>query len=113
MNRSGLGELEQLVLLAVLRLGNDAYGVTIRREIRARTGRSVAPGTIYPTLDRLERKELVRSWTGEPTAQRGGRSRRHFALEHAGLRALQESWQGIASLAEGLETVLDPEPGQP
>ena len=78
--RDTLGGLEEVVLLAVMRLGNESYGVTIRREIEERTGRDVSLGAIYPTLDRLEDKGLVTSWMGEPTGERGGRSRRHFQL---------------------------------
>jgi PadR family transcriptional regulator, regulatory protein PadR len=106
--RTGLGELEQLLLLALARLGEDAYGAAVRREIQARTGRSISPGTIYPTLDRLERKGCVRSWAGEPTAERGGRSRRHYALTPTGLAELRKSWGEVAALAKGLEGLLDP-----
>jgi DNA-binding PadR family transcriptional regulator len=106
--RTNLGELEQLVLLALLRLGEGAYGVTIRQEIRERAGRSITPGTIYPTLDRLERKGYVRSWLGEPTAERGGRSRRHYTLKPAGLREVRRAWKQIAALTDGMETLLDP-----
>lgn len=106
--RTGLGELEQLVLLALARLGDGAYGAGVRREIHARTGRSVSPGTIYPTLDRLERKGCVRSWSGEPTAERGGRSRRHYALMPAGLAELRKAWGEMAALAKGIEGLLDP-----
>ena len=104
--RSFLGEFEQVVLLAVLRLGPDAYGVTIRREIEACTGRAVSLGSIYPTLNRLEAKGLVRSQIGEPTATRGGRSKRHFALESEGLVALRQSRQMMQSLWSGFERDL-------
>jgi DNA-binding PadR family transcriptional regulator len=97
-----LGEFEQLVLLAIVHLGAEAYGVTIRREIEARTGRSVAVGALYTALDRLERRGLVRSSTSEPTPQRGGRSKRHLTLRPAGAAALERSrktmermWAGI------------------
>jgi PadR family transcriptional regulator, regulatory protein PadR len=105
--RTGLGELEQLVLLALARLGDGAYGAAVRREIRERTRRSVSPGTIYPTLDRLERKGCVRSWSGEPTSERGGRSRRHYALTPVGLAELRKAWSEMTALAEGLEGLLD------
>ena len=103
-NREYLGEFEQVVLLAVMRLGDDAYGVTIRREIEERTGRTVTLGSIYPTLHRLEAKRLVSSFTGEPTASRGGRSRRHFQLEPGGRAALRRSRDIAAALWAGYET---------
>lgn len=96
-----LGEFEQVVLLALMRLGEGAYGVTIRREIEARTRRSVSLGAIYPTLNRLERKGFVTSWTGQPTATRGGRAKRHFRLEPAGRAALRRSREMLESLWEG------------
>jgi DNA-binding PadR family transcriptional regulator len=102
--REYLGEFEQVVLLAVMRLGPDAYGVTIRKEIEERTGRSVSVGAIYPTLDRLEKKGFVSSYIGEPTPERGGRSKRHFRLETAGLAALERSRNMLDALWEGLET---------
>jgi PadR family transcriptional regulator PadR len=73
-----LGEFEQVVLLAILRLGEDAYGASIRSEIEKCTGRGPTPGAMYTTLDRLESKAMVRSRMGEPTAQRGGRAKRFF-----------------------------------
>jgi PadR family transcriptional regulator len=72
-----LGEFEQLVLIALFRLGPDADGATIRRDIEARTGRELSISAVYVTLERLEDKGLVRSHVGEPTAQRGGRRRKH------------------------------------
>lgn len=95
-----------MVLLALLRLGEHAYGASIRAEILARTGRSITPGAIYPTLDRLEQRGLVISHWGEPTHERGGRSRRHFALTRAGTAELRRAWQQTASLAQGLEAFL-------
>lgn len=102
--REYLGEFEQVVLLAVLRLGPDAYGVTIRKEIEERTGRMVSVGAIYPTLDRLEKKGFVSSYTGDPTPERGGRSKRHFQLEADGLAALERSRNMLDALWEGVET---------
>jgi PadR family transcriptional regulator PadR len=101
--RQKLGEFEQIVLLAVMRLGPDSYGVSIRREIEARTGRKVSLGAIYPTLDRLEAKGFVSSRHGEPTQERGGRSKRHFKLEPAGAAALRRSWETFTALWEGFE----------
>jgi PadR family transcriptional regulator PadR len=97
-----IGEFEHVVLLAVLRLGDDAYGVPIRTEIEKRAGRHVTVGALYSTLDRLEAKGLVHSWFADPTPQRGGRSKRYFRVQPEGLRALEESkamfqrmWKGI------------------
>lgn len=109
--RTGLGELEQLVLLAILRLGESAYGVPIEEEIRVRTGRSLSPGTLYPTLARLEEKGFVRSWMGDPTSERGGRAKRFFAVEAEGLRELRRAWQQFTSLGDGLEGILEGEVG--
>jgi DNA-binding PadR family transcriptional regulator len=86
-----LGEFEQIVLLAIVRLGPDGYGTTIRREIETRTGRSVAIGALYTALERLERKGYVSSWLSDPTPQRGGRSKRYFRLRAAGAAALKRS----------------------
>ena len=105
--RDYLGDFEQVVLLALMRLGDGAYGVTIRQELEQRTGRSVSLGAIYPTLNRLEEKGLVSSFTGEPSATRGGRAKRHFKLESEGLAALRRSKDVLAALWEGHET----EPG--
>ncbi|MGH9794496.1 MAG: PadR family transcriptional regulator [Candidatus Acidiferrales bacterium] len=103
---SNLGEFEQLVLLALVRLRDNAYGVTIRREIEHRAGREVSIAAVYTTLDRLEKKRLVSSWTGEPTAQRGGRSKRFFQLEPAGAEALAASYRSYQGMVAGLERQL-------
>jgi len=97
-----LGEFEQVVLLALMRLGPDAYGATIRREIEARTGRDLAISAVYVTLDRLETKGLVRSRVGEPTPQRGGRRRKHFVLLPAGRRAITQACRAFQVMTEGL-----------
>lgn len=97
-----LGEFEQTVLLAIVHLGDNAYGVTIRREIEERTGRSIAVGALYTALDRLERKGLVRSSTSEPTPQRGGRSKRHFVVRPAGAAALDRSHEMMRRMWAGL-----------
>ena len=101
--KSTLGGLEEVVLLAVMRLGPDSYGISIRDEIESRTGREISLGAIYPTLDRLETKGLLSSRKGEPTGERGGRSRRHFKLEEAGLSALRESRGLIDAMWDGFE----------
>jgi DNA-binding PadR family transcriptional regulator len=104
--RDALGEFEQLLLLAIVRLGDEAYGVTIRREIESRTGREIAIGALYTALDRLERKGFVRSAMSEPTAERGGRSRRHFRIKPAGAAALRQSRERLARMWEGLTADL-------
>ena len=98
-----LGEFEQLVLLAVARLGETAYGVTIRREIEERTGRTVAVGALYTALERLERKGYVSSQMSDPTPERGGRSKRHFRLKAAGAGALRQSRELLARMWKGLD----------
>jgi PadR family transcriptional regulator PadR len=102
-SRPALGDFEQLVLLGVLRLEADAYGAAIRQEIHQRSGRDVSINAVYTTLDRLERKGLVRSWTGEPTAQRGGRRRKFYELRPAGVAALRQAYRTLHSMAAGLE----------
>src|SRR5213594_1962267 len=104
-----LGDFEQLVLLGVLRLErqNSAYGAVIRQEIHVRSGRDVSINAVYTTLDRLESKGLLRSWVGEPTAQRGGRRRKFYALRPAGLAALRGAYRALRSMADGLEGRLE------
>lgn len=97
-----LGEFEQIVLLAILRLGEKAYGVPIRAEIENRAHRKVTVGALYSTLDRLEAKRLVHSWFADPTAQRGGRSKRYFKLLPAGVEALSQSRAVFNSMWDGL-----------
>ena len=102
-----LGDFEQLVLLGVLRLEEGAYGAAIRQEIHARSGRDVSINAVYTTLDRLERKGFLRSWTGEPTPQRGGRRRKFYALRPAGLAALRQAYSAFTAMAEGLQGRLE------
>ena len=103
MGRDGyLGEFEQVVLLAVARLGQDAYGMRVRQEIEARAGRRATIGAVYATLERLEAKGYVSSFTGEPTAERGGRAKRHFEIEAAGHEALNASQNALKNMSEGL-----------
>ena len=101
--REHLGEFEQIVLLAILRVREDAYGVPIRLEIENRTGRSVTVGALYRTLDRLEEKGYVTSSFGDPTPARGGRSRRYFKLRPIGLRTLRASRDVLTAMWDGLE----------
>src|ERR1700686_890370 len=102
-SREYLGEWEQIVLLAALRLGKSAYGVPIRREIEKRTKRPVSIGALYSTLDRLETKGYVRSWAGDPTPERGGRSKRYFRVEPLGTSALARSREALVTMWEGLD----------
>ena len=104
---SPLGDFEQLVLFGVLRLGEDAYGAAIRQEIHARSGRDVSINAVYTTLDRLESKGLLKSWTGEPTPQRGGRRRKFYALRPAGMAALRQAYLAFNAMADGLERRLE------
>lgn len=97
-----MGEFEQLVLLALLRLGNDAYGMEVREEIEARTGRTVSYGAVYTTLDRLEGKGFVAFRVGEATPERGGRARKYFQVSAAGREALREAREVLAVMWEGV-----------
>jgi len=99
-----LGSLEHIILLALARLDGVAHGMIVRREIEKRTGRSVSIGAVYATLERLEAKGYVSSFTGEPTAARGGRAKRLFRVEAVGNRALQISEQTIRSMKAGLRS---------
>jgi PadR family transcriptional regulator, regulatory protein PadR len=101
--RAALGEFEQLVLLAILRLGDEAYGVGIRSEIAACTSREVSPGALYTTLDRLEEKGIVRSRFGDATPQRGGRARRYFLLTSRGHAALVSAQDAYQRMMDGLD----------
>jgi DNA-binding PadR family transcriptional regulator len=101
-----LGEVEQLVLLSVLRLGDEAYAVPMRELIEQDAGVSLSRGTMYVTLERLERKGYVTSWFSDPQAVRGGKARRYFRLKPPGLAALKLSQAAVARLAKG--TALAP-----
>jgi DNA-binding PadR family transcriptional regulator len=100
-----LGELEQVVLLAVAQQGDEGYGLTIRREIERRTGRRLSVGAVYATLVRLEEKGYVGSWQGQATAVRGGRAKRHYRLRPAGQRVLAETRRLLDRMWEGVEPV--------
>jgi DNA-binding PadR family transcriptional regulator len=101
-----LGEFEQMVLLALFRLREHAYGTTIRQEIEKRTDREVSIGALYTTLDRLEEQGLIRSRIGEPTPQRGGRRKKYFELQPLGEDALAESYRAFKGMISGLEKQL-------
>jgi PadR family transcriptional regulator PadR len=108
MGEMVLGDFEQLVLLSLMRLARDGdpYGVSICDDITARTGRDVSLGAVYKTLERMEDKGLVAGRFGEPTAERGGRRKKHFKLLAPGQRALRHSVAAIRSMTEGLESEL-------
>lgn len=101
-----LGEFEQLVLLGVLHAGDDAYGVPVWRAIEERGGRSASLPAVYKTLDRLEGKGLVRSRVGEPTAERGGRAKRLYAVTPTGVRTLRAAVASVQRMTAGLDEVL-------
>lgn len=103
MTARGLGEFEQLVLLAIVHLQEDAYGIPIVEEIERRTGRSVARAAVYITLRRLEEKGFVSSWMGEPIAERGGKGRRYAKLEPEGAKALREARRATERMWRGLD----------
>ena len=94
-----LGRFEHFLLLAVMRLGEDAYGMTIRRELADHTGRDIAVGAIYTALARLERRGLVQSWLGEPTPERGGKAKRHYRVLATGKKALAKAEAALTALS--------------
>ena len=100
---TNLGEFEQIVLLSILRLNDTAYGFRIRAEIAEHTGRSVAPGALYTTLERLEDKGFVSARMGDPTPERGGRAKRYYKVSRFGLEAVKRAQDAYQSLLEGLE----------
>ena len=102
-----LGEFEQVVLLAILRLGEDAYAIPVREEIEARTGRTVARGALYTALERLEAKKCLRSRMSDPLPERGGRSRRYYAVTPAGVAALRAAREALMALWRGVESQLE------
>jgi PadR family transcriptional regulator len=103
-----LGEFEQLVLLALIRLEEEAYGMAVRRQIEERADRDVSIGAVYATLDRLEEKGLVRSRLGEPTDARGGRAKKCFTITGAGAKALERSQHALRQMLVGLPPRWNP-----
>jgi PadR family transcriptional regulator PadR len=101
-NRNYLGEFELLVMLVLVRLGDDAYGVPISREIEQRTERAVTVGSVYAALERLENKGFISSSVGEPTPERGGRAKRYFSVTNRGLREVRKTRQALISLWRGV-----------
>jgi PadR family transcriptional regulator PadR len=102
-----VGEFELLVLLALLRLGNGAFGAAIHREIVARTDRDLPASAVYVTLERLEAKRMVCSYIGNPTKQRGGRRRKHYLLDTAGQRALVRAYRTFGAMTGGIQQELE------
>ncbi len=100
--RDYLGEFEHIIMLALLRLGDRAYGVTVRQEIELRTKREVSIGAVYATLDRLEKKGYVKSRHSDPTPERGGRSKRFFRVTAQGVTAVNQIQRALSSMTEGL-----------
>jgi PadR family transcriptional regulator PadR len=106
LTKTTLGSFEEFVLFATLRLGENAYGVKIRQTVEEATERAVSIGAIYATLDRLERKGFVSSWQGEATPERGGRAKRYFRVEGAGVQALNDTLAARNRLMEGVDLDL-------
>ena len=106
MTRTNLGEFEHLVLLAILRLGQNAYAPAILEELEHTTGRPPSPGSMYVTLDRLEEKGLLRSKLADATDERGGRPRRYVTVTPLGIRQLRATRNALISMWRGLEGVL-------
>ena len=102
-----LGEFEQLLLLALLHGTDEAYGVQIRQQIEDRTGRTVSPGAIYTSLDRLERRGLVSSRLGEATPARGGKRKRYYRIQPRGVRLLRDSQRALAAMTAGISSKLE------
>lgn len=102
-----LGEFEHMVLLAILRLGDDAYGMSIRDELERRVGRAVTRSAAYITLERLTRKGYLTTRMGDPTSARGGRAKRYFALTDSGRQALRVSGRALMDLWTGYESLLE------
>jgi PadR family transcriptional regulator len=107
MPRESIGEFEHLVLLAILRLGEDAYGIPILEEIQSRTGRGVLRPAVYVALRRLEERGLVRSRLGDPSDLRGGRARKYYRVEAAGMELIREARNALVSMWRGLEARID------
>ena len=103
--RDYLGEFEHIIVLALLRLGDRAYGVTVRQEIEFRTKREVSIGAVYATLNRLEIKGYVKSLGGDPTPERGGRSKRFFRVTAKGVAAVNRTQHALHSMSEGLDLI--------
>jgi PadR family transcriptional regulator, regulatory protein PadR len=102
MARAHLTDLELMILLAVMRIGDEAYGVTITREIEATAGRGLAVAVVYATLDRLEDRGFVSSAVGDPTPERGGRAKRFFRVTAKGVRQARDTQRALSALWDGV-----------
>jgi len=102
-----LGEFEHFVMLALVRLREDAYGVTIKDEIEARTGREIYVGAVYTALARMQKNGYVTAEVGEPTAKRGGRRKKYYRLAEAGREALRQSHNALRGMTTGIENELE------
>jgi len=107
MSPDYLGEFEQMVLLSIMRLGERAYGLAVRDELETVAGRMPSSGSLYTTLDRMEKKGLLESSAGEVTQERGGRPRRYVRITPAGHALLARSRTTLMALWDGLEGALD------
>ncbi|MBT9331126.1 PadR family transcriptional regulator [Paracidobacterium acidisoli] len=105
--RTFLGEFELMILLAILHLGDEAYGVPVSRELENYCGRSIALGSVYASLERMENKGLVSSSVGDPTPERGGKAKRYFRVTGEGLREVQETRQVLTRLWQGLPQITE------
>lgn len=104
----GIGEFEQLLLLALLRLDDEsAFGARVRTEIEQRTGRTISPGAVYTALDRLEQRGLVGSRLGEPSPERGGKRKRHYWLRPAGVAEARAVHEALTRMTRGLKPKLE------
>ncbi len=110
-NQYNLGQFEEILLLAIIRLRTNAYGVSIQKTVDEVGGRTTSLGAIYTTLDRLEQKGYVSSYEGEATPQRGGRAKRYFKVEAPGFRALREADSTRSQLMQGVDLGLQPQGG--
>jgi DNA-binding PadR family transcriptional regulator len=105
MSRNHLGEFEHIVMLALLRLADEAYGVSVRQEIEKRTGRDVSIGAVYATLERLATKGYVKSRLGDPTPERGGRCKRFFRVTAKGIAAVNRVHRALEQMSAGLDAL--------
>ena len=99
---ASVGDFEQLILLALIRLGPQAYGVSIRQDIEARTARTISAGALYTALNRLENRGFVTSRLGEPTPMRGGKRKRLYSLRPAGEESVARAYESLRQMASGL-----------
>ena len=105
MAKEYLGNLELMVLLSLMRVGDNAYGVPISQEIEARTGRDVALGSVYAALDRLEKKGFVTSTLGDPTPERGGRAKRYVQISAKGVREVRDAQRMLTNMWKNLSVL--------